>query len=391
MKRRGPWLVLLVALALLGAGLVTLFRLRLGQGDLFPVYSSLRADPLGTRALHDGLAQLPGLRVERRLKPLAALEVTPPRTILLAGLTVAEWREFSVEDFNALDAAVRAGSRLVIALRAQAGDDEDVQAEQERRSQKQQKQQKKKKVREKSDSPREKVVLADLRRMWGVSLRERTLIGSEDGAQRVGDGPLPERVAWRSDLHFTAEQGVAWRTLYRRGGEPVLMERTLDRGSIVVAGDAFFLSNEALQRDRPTALLAWVVGPNRRVVFDESHLGVTVQPGIAALARRYGLAGAFFTLLLLAALFVWRRMALFVPPADEAREVALSYHPAAGLEALLRRAVAPGELAAACATEWKRTARPGDVARVEAALAAAPKNSSAATLNNAALKALRRR
>ena len=84
-------------------------------------------------------------------------------------------------------------------------------------------------------------------------------------------------------------------------------------------------------------------------------------------------------------------MALIVPPAEEEHEVALAYHPAAGLEALLRRAVPAGELAAACVTEWKRTARPGDVARVETAFAAAPKNASAATLHNAAIKALRRR
>jgi hypothetical protein len=118
---------------------------------------------------------------------------------------------------------------------------------------------------------------------------------------------------------------------------------------------------------------------------------VTVQPGIAALARRYGLAGAFFTLLLLAALFVWRRMALFVPPAEEVHEVALAYHPAAGLEALLRRAVPAEDLAVACADEWKRTARPGEVARVDAAWRAAPKAADAATLHNLALRALRRR
>lgn len=385
MKRRGPALALLALFALLVAGLATLFRLRLGQGDLFPVYSSLRADPLGTRALHDGLAQVPGLRVERRLKPLASLEAAPPRTIVLAGLTMREWREFSVDDFNALDAAVRGGSRLVIALRARLADDEEERAADETKPPR------KKTGVERSDNPRAKIERADLRRLWGIELREKSPMGNKTGAQRVGESALPERVAWRSEIFFQAAEGVEWRTVYQRGGEAVLLERALGRGAIVLASDAFFLSNEALQRDRPTALLAWIVGPNARVVFDESHLGVTVQPGVAALARRYGLAGAFFTLLLLAALFVWRRMALFVPPADEAREVALAYHPAAGLEALLRRAVPAGELAAACATEWKRTARAGDVARVEAALAAAPKNSSAAALLNAAGKALRRR
>src|SRR5262249_14023741 len=162
------------------------------------------------------------------------------------------------------------------------------------------------------------------------------------------------RVAWHSDVFFRPATGVDWRVLYERGREPVLVERALEKGSIVLAGDAFFLSNEALQRDRSTALLAWLVGSHTRVVFDESHLGVEANEGVAALARRYGLGGAFATMLLLAALFVWRQAALFVPPPDEVHELSLAYHPAAGLEALLRRAVPADQLAGACVTEWKR-------------------------------------
>lgn len=392
-------------MAVLVAGMVLLFRLRLGRGDLFPVYSTLRADPLGARGLHDGLAQVPGLRVERRLKPVKTLEATPPRTIVMAGLTMQEWRRFELEDFNALDAAVRAGSRLVITMRAHSADtieeDEDAPvrptAKKKAAGKKSGKNPEKKDEkgpgeRDKEDDVRTKVMLADLRKLWGLSLKERTLFNDKEHgiAVRAGAGTLPEHVAWRSDLYFAPEQGVEWRSIYKRGGEAVLLERTLGRGSIVVAGDSFFLSNEALQRERPTALLTWMIGPNSRVVFDESHLGVAVQPGIAALARRYGLMEAFVTIMVLAALFIWQRSALFVPPAAETREVMLSYHPSAGLEALLRRAVPPNELAAACATEWKRTARPGDAARIEAVLAAAPKNSPAATVHNAAIRALRR-
>jgi hypothetical protein len=82
---------------------------------------------------------------------------------------------------------------------------------------------------------------------------------------------------------------------------------------------------------------------------------------------------------------------LFVPPTEGEGDVALTYHPAAGLEALLRRSVGPAELAAACATEWKPTARESDRARVEQAMAAAPKNASAVALYNAAVRALIRR
>jgi hypothetical protein len=394
MKGRGATYGLIALIVLLIVGVGALFNLRLGRGDLFPVYSSLRADPLGTRALHDSLAQVPGLRVERWHKPVKALEATLPRTIVLAGLSRWTWAEFPIEDFAALDAAVRGGSRLVITFRAQEAGDERpaprMKSDTRKKGKKAEPEERDRTGPETGGKP-ERIMRANLRQLWGVEVKARSLGGADERAVRAGGDELPPSISWRSDLFFTPEQGMEWRTLYRRDGAAVLLERSLGRGSIVLAADSFFLSNEALQRERSTTLLAWIIGENRRVVFEESHLGVEVRPGIAALARRYGLAGAFFTLVLLAGLFVWRRMALFVPPAEEMAEIALSYRPAAGLEALLRRSVPASELAKACEAEWKRTARGPDVARVAAILAEAPKKTSAAELHNTVNRALRRR
>ena len=119
-------------------------------------------------------------------------------------------------------------------------------------------------------------------------------------------------------------------------------------GTLVLASDAYLLSNEALQLDRQPVLLSWLLGAHADIEFDESHLGVIEDRGIAALARQYGLGAAMILLVVAAGLFSWHRMALFVPPAPERTEVALRYQQTAGLEALLQRAIAPGELATAC-------------------------------------------
>ncbi len=393
MKRHAPLLVLLGLLAALVAGLALLFQRRVAQGDLFPAYSSLRSDPLGIRALHDSLAQVPGVRVERQFKPLAELEPAPARTIVLAGIRPKLWTKTRRADFDALDAAVRSGSRLVLALRATAARTEK-ELEDEKKAEEEAERRKKERVDDDDEHTKTLVTYMDLRRRWGAGVKERVLVERTDGAVRTADeraAGLPQTIAWRSDVYFDLVADAGWSVVYRRGSEPVLAERKHGLGTIVLVADSYILSNEALQNDRAPALLAWLVGPHARVVFDEAHLGVVAQPGVAALARRYGLSGAFFTLVVLAALFVWRRMALFVPPAESIGEMALTYHPAAGLEALLRRSVAPGELAAACTAEWKPTARESDRARVDAALAAAPKNASAVTLYNAAVQALKRR
>ncbi len=66
-KARLP-LLLFVVLAILGAfALIHVIALRVGGGDIYPPYSSLRADPLGSKALYESLDALPGLSV-RRLK-----------------------------------------------------------------------------------------------------------------------------------------------------------------------------------------------------------------------------------------------------------------------------------------------------------------------------------
>ena len=405
MKRCAPGLVLGLILAAVVAGFAALYRLRVGQGDIFPAYSSLRADPLGTRVLRDSLAELSGLRVTQRFQPLAQLDPFPPRTLILAGLNPAPprtmaldgpdpedyWGGFTPEEFTALDAAVRGGGRLVIAMGAPPESDEPP-GENKKTDHQPSGDEKKialpPREREAPASPAARIV--DLARLWGVKVKQRWLAGD---AWRAADAPeeLPGNLRWGSNFYFQPAPGAPWRVLYARGGQPVLMEMPCGRGSIVLAADSYFLSNESLQRDRPVALLSWLVGSQTQVEFDESHLGVIKDTGIAELARHYGLAGAFFTLLLLAALFVWRRMALFVPPPEEAPEVVLAYNQTAGLEALLRRALPPPKLAAACVAEWRRTARATDLARVEAALAACPPNTALAGAYNAIVRALRRR
>lgn len=390
MKRHGSLLGLLLVLAALVGGLAWLFQMRVAHGDMFPAYSSLRADPLGTRALHDALARVAGLRVERNYQPVHDLESSPARTIVFAGMRRAAWTNLPREDFDALDAALRSGSRVVLALRAETA--RTPEERDEERATAAERARRLKKVDPENKQP--KFMPVDFRRRWGVDVKERMLMDRGAGARRTDDDRatgLPEALQWKSDVFFALEPDADWHVIYRRGSEPVLAERQLGHGSLVLVADSYVLSNEALQNNRASSLLTWVIGPHARVVFDEAHLGVVARVGVAALARRYGLSGAFFMFLLLAGLFIWRRMALFVPPAESEAEVALSYHPAAGLEALMRRALTTGELAAACTAEWRTTARESDRARVEAAFATAPGNAAIATQYNRAVQSLRKR
>ena len=419
MTRRFSWVWLLAIAVLFAAGVAWLFKLRLSHGDVFPAYSTLRADPLGTRALFEALQELPELEVERSVQPIKKLAGRPAATIVMAGMARKDWAAITVEEANILESAVRDGSRLVVALRAEraslegatksflrkAGVPEKKDADDKAKGEKSEKAAKddeearskngraspRNDEREKMDT---KPRLADWEKRWGLVIHERWITDGEMGAIKTADAPaaLEASVPWKSDLYFETLKGSDWRVLYTRGLSPVVVEMPLGKGSVVLATDAYLLSNEAMLKNRGTELLTWLIGGQTRVVFTESHLGVEEDTGIAMLARRYGLAGAFFVLLLLAGLFVWQRTALFVPPPAESAETALSYHPSAGLESLLRRSVPADKLVDACVAEWTRSGRASeaDQARVDAVTRTRSKQSPADTYN-AIVRALRRR
>jgi hypothetical protein len=184
---------------------------------------------------------------------------------------------------------------------------------------------------------------------------------------------LPRLMSWHSAIYFD-QLDEAWTTIYARRGKAVVIERDVGAGSLVLASDSYFVSNEALRRERRPELLAWLTGGRRNIMFDETHLGVEQRPGLAGLARQYHLTGLAAGLALVAALFIWRNTVSFLPPCpDPVEQTGLveGRDSAAGLMSLLRRGVGPGEVLSVCLTEWKRTgAAPEKAAAVERIIAA---------------------
>ena len=62
--------ILAVLAALFLYGLAELYQRRLVSGDIYPVYSSLRADPLGTKLLYESLGELGRFELRRSFEPL---------------------------------------------------------------------------------------------------------------------------------------------------------------------------------------------------------------------------------------------------------------------------------------------------------------------------------
>jgi hypothetical protein len=173
------------------------------------------------------------------------------------------------------------------------------------------------------------------------------------------DDPLPESLACHTALGFE-NVSSPWRSIYvRADDQPVLIERSFDSGSVVVCAESYYFSNEALLADRLPDLLAWFVGANEKVVFDETHLGVEEASGVAVLARKYRLHGLAAGLLLLAVLFFWTNSSSLVPPPEtlaraQSGDVIAGKESAEGFVNVLRRNVPRSEILGVALTEWRK-------------------------------------
>jgi len=338
-------LVWLLGVAAFVAALGHLFQLRFESGEMYPPYSSYRADPLGCRALYESLDGLGGLTVFRNLDPLPALDQPRGQTLCVFGVTPHQLIVFPMEA-RELDAFVRGGGRLVMTFNPTMWAPESKTVTNTPPK-------KKKKT--------ERRFIANLAENWGVSFDLIALPKDDDEPARAfacqTSLSLPRSISWHSTLVFS-NLNTSWKTIYARERHPVVIERPLGNGTLVFAADTYLVSNEALLRERHPTLLSWLIGPATRVTFDETHLGVAAEPGVATLLRKYRLHGLLAALCALAALFVWRQAVPFVPAADES-DAAVNHvagrTAAAGFVNLLRRSIPSTKLPGVCLAEWEKS------------------------------------
>ncbi|MDB6120047.1 MAG: hypothetical protein JWO08_3828 [Verrucomicrobiaceae bacterium] len=114
--RTGAWLVLAGTLIIGFIALISVLSARFDTGENYPAYSSLRADPLGTRALFESVAGLPGIKCVRQFDPLEKLQGAPRQTLLVCGMTPRSFATKDALDAKSLARFAAAGGRLVIAL-----------------------------------------------------------------------------------------------------------------------------------------------------------------------------------------------------------------------------------------------------------------------------------
>ena len=366
----------LIILVIFLIGIVQIFILRFESGDVYPPYSSLRSDPLGTMALYEGLENLSEITVERNYKSI--LDLAPGREDVIFCLGT-EWDDVdnvTEKEAAAINTFIIQGGRFVIAyhpvFKAPPGIyNADVKKKPDKKPDKDEKTEPEKKSSQDKEKDKKQpgmnfIETISLRKPWGFDIAFKSLSKNADetyepviaSVSSEGIG-LRKNISWHTGLYFE-NLHEDWNVIYAWEGNPVLIERTFGKGTIVVSADSYFLSNEAMLKERYPDMLTWLIGAHSKIIFDEVHLGIVEKLGVMGLAREYRLHGFFFGILLIAGLFVWKNSLGLIPPYPEESvksESILGNHKDSltGLVNLLRRMIPGKDILNHCYKEWKKS------------------------------------
>jgi hypothetical protein len=289
------------------AAVLYLFGVEFAAGDVYPEYSSLRADPKGAKLLLDSLARIPGVSAERSYLPLDFLPADflfeDRATVLLLGLDPENFAKDPAPYLKSIEKLAARGNRVVAALQWDT----------------------------ENKLPRADALAA----LW-----------------QVGFGLDPRQK--HPYLYFA--EAKDWTVIKSIGPKLLAIERAFGKGSVVLLASSEDFNNESTAAGDRLKMVSAAIGPNRRVLFDEPHLGISETGSVVGLARRFHLTGMAFGLAVCAALFVWKNASVFPPPA--ATQPLLSRHhlsgrtSLSGLLTLLRRHIPADEVASICWREW---------------------------------------
>jgi hypothetical protein len=364
LSRFQTW-ILVIALALGGgAFLWKLFALRFQAGDSYEPYSTLRSDSLGVRVLYESLKSLPEFETSRSYKAKnGALQ--PAKTALLF-LGVSAQNESVLQNGREEELVqfAREGGRLVMSLNPAPSSLFQTARENSRKRGRAKKETNS--VPEKAENIEPSMESETGKKSPDFETISRVLFKSSprdrdetEVADLQIEERLPETLKWPGPNSFQTNV-PEWKIVYTVDERPVVFQRSIGKGQIVLMSDSYLLSNEAMVKDRSAQFIEWVLGNRHIIVFDEYHLGTQEDHGIATLIRKYRLEKIVLALAVLVVLFIWRQGCAFLPPFHETQtsSIRIGHDSTLTLARMLQKNILPEKILQHCWDRWKRSLPP---------------------------------
>ena len=269
---RAIGLVTLILIFLIGV--LQLFRLGFESGEFYPAYSSLRSDPLGTRALYESLKNFEDVKIQRNYQILQALKFDQGTAFFYLGASETDWDLIPEESIQMIDQLMQSGGRLVLSFLpvhkesikdqnekcsnskkddtiiseappddTSDGSDQELETKKSTSNKKATNRRKAKRSKMKADE-KDKYFIS-IKKHWGVDFEFNDDVLDEDTKvlelSATSSHPrLPSVISWHTNLFFQLHDS-GWQVIYSSEGRPAIIERSFGQGTIVLCADSFFI------------------------------------------------------------------------------------------------------------------------------------------------------
>jgi len=245
MRKKFSLLLIGLLIFLFGFSAYKIMYQRFKKGDVYPRYSSLRHDPMGTSIFFSSLEKM-GCQV-RILKEDEIPEHIHPRDTIMFILYPAF--HFDQEMKNAMISFILDGGRIVLTDDRSNSLMNFFETRIERiRS-------------DPNGKERETISEAFPDDMFDFS-GEKVKVMNQSGL--ISD--------WsRSQI------------VYKGGDQNIILLLNHGKGDIIISSETYFISNESMAKHPPVTFLTWIMDGRKEVIVDEYHHGITFEKGISFL------------------------------------------------------------------------------------------------------------
>lgn len=290
------------------------------KGDIYPQYSSLRHDPMGTSIFFQSLKKM-GYKVETIMEERLPENVDPQNTILFS---LSPSFFISKESREEIISFILRGGRVFV-----------------------------------SDKHDNRLMsFFDTHILSGENNNNKRK--NDNNEQKDERNAIPEEIFnfanERLKVFNKSTLKSNWpksKTVYKFKEQDIIILLNHGKGDIIISSETYFISNESLVKEPPVRFLTWIMNGRKRVMVDEFHHGISYKKGISFLLKKYNLYWFIAYLILIFFLYLWHALPYFQNPLPRPStgnfNTQSSLH---GYTQLLTKTIPKNKLLDICIDQW---------------------------------------
>jgi hypothetical protein len=281
MKNKLPFIIIGLLILFFAFSAYKVMSMRFVKGDVYPQYSSLRHDPMGTSIFFQSLKKM-GYRVETIMEEKLPENVNPQNTILFY---LSPSFYISKDAREEIISFILGGGRVFV-----------------------------------SDKHNNRLLsFFDTKIVYLEN--DNNEQEYDNNEQEYERNAIPEEIFdfanERLKVFNKSTLKCNWsksKTVYKLNEQDIILLLNHGKGNIIISSETYFISNESLVKEPPVKFLTWIMNGRKRVLVDEFHHGISYKKGISFLLKKYNLYWFIAYLILIFFLYLWYVLPYFRTP-----------------------------------------------------------------------------